>query len=130
MFKNPFSFNGRIRRLEYGISVIIYTVIYYAFIFVTAFNQDSIEGPSAILSIIALLVFIPLFWFIIAQNAKRCHDRGNSGWWQLIPFYGLVLLFGDSEHGPNEYGPNPKDIGNESLLNDFAEELHPENNTE
>lgn len=130
MFKNPFSFNGRIRRLEYGISVIIYAVFYYAFIFVTAFNQNSVEGPSGLISVIALLVFIPLFWFIIAQNAKRCHDRGNSGWFQLIPFYGLILLFADSEYGPNKYGPNPKDMGNDSLLKDFAVELHPENNTE
>ena len=26
MFKNPFSFNGRIRRAEYGISLIIYLI--------------------------------------------------------------------------------------------------------
>ncbi len=28
MFKAPFSFEGRIRRTEYGISLIIYTIIY------------------------------------------------------------------------------------------------------
>jgi uncharacterized membrane protein YhaH (DUF805 family) len=50
-----------------------------------------------------------MIWFLWAQNAKRCHDRGNSGWYQLIPFYFLVLLFGDGEEGENEYGDNPKE---------------------
>jgi len=26
----------------------------------------------------------------------------------IIPFYGLWMLFADSEPGTNEYGPNPK----------------------
>lgn len=28
MFKNPFSFNGRIKRTEYGISFVIYLSLY------------------------------------------------------------------------------------------------------
>ena len=57
-------------------------------------------------------IFVLLFFFainnnMIAQNTKRCHDRGNSGWFQLIPFYGLVLLFGDSDKGDNAYGNSP-----------------------
>jgi uncharacterized membrane protein YhaH (DUF805 family) len=99
MFKNPFSFEGRIRRSEYGISVIIYSVCY------GLISAIAIAGAEAI-----FLAFIPLFWFLIAQAAKRCHDRGNSGWWQLIPFYGLWLLFGDGELGANEFGENPKGL--------------------
>lgn len=102
MFKYPFSFEGRIRRLEYGISLIIYTAI------VTPIRLYVQEGGSKIL----LLAYIPLLWFIWAQGAKRCHDRGNSGFYQIIPFYGLWLLFGDGDLGENEYGPNPKGIGN------------------
>jgi uncharacterized membrane protein YhaH (DUF805 family) len=51
---------------------------------------------------------LPLLWFYLAQGAKRCHDLGNSGWWQLIPFYGVFLLFQNSEPGVNKYGYNPK----------------------
>ena len=104
MFKRPFSFNGRIRRLEYGISFIIY-FIWYAVI--NAMSKSSDPSPAA--SIFILISFIPMIWFLWAQSAKRCHDRGNSGWYQLIPFYFLVLLFGDGEEGENEYGDNPKE---------------------
>jgi uncharacterized membrane protein YhaH (DUF805 family) len=103
MFQNPFSFNGRIRRTEYGISCLIYGI--------TIFILNVIEqkdGSSAI----TIIGLIAILWFIFAQAAKRCHDRGNSGWYQLIPFYGFWMLFADSDKGINEYGLNPKGIGN------------------
>lgn len=104
MFKRPFSFNGRIRRLEYGISFIIYFIWY---VVVDVMPKTSDPSPAA--SIFILVSFIPMIWFLWAQNAKRCHDRGNSGWYQLIPFYFFVLLFGDGDEGENEYGDNPKE---------------------
>ena len=104
MFQNPFSFNGRIRRTEYGISLIIYAIV-YAVIFVIATSA----GPGG--AAVVLVLYIPVLWFLWAQGAKRCHDLGHSGWWQLIPFYGLWLLFQDGQHGQNEYGENPKGIG-------------------
>lgn len=55
------------------------------------------------------LYFVILFWFILAQGAKRCHDLGNSGFYQFIPFYGLWMLFEKGKSGENEYGNNPKD---------------------
>jgi uncharacterized membrane protein YhaH (DUF805 family) len=99
MFKNPFSFDGRIRRTEYGISFIIY-LIGYLFIKLTA---EGTTGTKAF-----FLLLIPLLWFLWAQGAKRCHDLGNSGWWQIIPFYGLWLLFQKGIEGPNEYDEDPK----------------------
>ncbi|MES2826715.1 MAG: DUF805 domain-containing protein [Bacteroidota bacterium] len=56
------------------------------------------------------MLYIPVIWFLIAQGTKRCHDRSVNGAWQFIPFYGWVLLFGESDPGDNEYGPNPKGI--------------------
>jgi len=103
MFQKPFSFEGRIRRTEYGISLIIYAI---AAAIINSVIQGG--GGAAILG----LAYIPLVWFCWAQGAKRCHDRGNSGWYQLIPLYGLWMLFADGESGINEYGINPKAIGN------------------
>jgi uncharacterized membrane protein YhaH (DUF805 family) len=68
---------------------------------------------------VCFLLLIPSMWFMIAQACKRCHDRGNSGWWQLIPFYGFWLLFADSMPGINQYGENPKGIGSQHF--DFEE---------
>ena len=97
MFRAPFSFDGRIRRLEYGLS---YMISYFLLQF---FSVIFIEIP-----IMILFCFVFYMWFNFAQGAKRCHDRGNSGWFQLIPFYGLWMLFGDGDRGENQYGINPK----------------------
>ena len=105
MFKNPFSFEGRIRRTEYGLSIIIYAVA----------ERIVSEIGSEIGGVIILILIIPVIWFLVAQATKRCHDVGNSGWWQLIPLYGLWLVFQDGDHGPNQYGENPKGIGNQDF---------------
>jgi len=96
MFANSFSFSGRIRRMEYGISFIIYIIL------LQVVNEIAIQTP-----IIGILTF-PLLWFLWAQGAKRCHDLGKNGWWQIIPFYVLLLIFQDGQPGLNKYGFNPK----------------------
>lgn len=105
MFDRPFSFNGRIRRTEYGISLII-----FGFLYLIIMGMDESSRDSGLIG----FVLIPLVWFIWAQGAKRCHDLDNSGWWQLIPFYGLWLLFQDGQRYPNAYGDNPKGINDYS----------------
>lgn len=106
MFRNPFSFSGRIRRTEYGLSMIICFVINLFMQGIVGIAAES-DAASALL-ILYLIMLIPYFWFIWAQGAKRCHDRGNSGWYQIIPFYSLWMLFAEGETGTNEYGNSPK----------------------
>jgi uncharacterized membrane protein YhaH (DUF805 family) len=115
MFKNPFSFNGRIRRTEFGLSYLIYMVVLFV---VIAMGGD--EAPMAV-----VVVYIPLVWFLLAQGAKRCHDRGNSGWWLIIPFYVFWMLFADGQPGENQYGPDPK-----GRMNPFDEYDYYTKNTE
>ena len=119
MFKNPFSFEGRIRRTEYGLSYIIYIASFFLISIIVGYN---VEDESTA-SIISLLFFIPVFWFLVAQGTKRCHDRSASGWYQLIPFYVFWMLFADSMPGPNEYGDNPKGIGNFDEIESIGEHL-------
>ena len=111
MFKNSFSFEGRIRRSEFGISFILFVVARVIITFMAAGLMSGGNGNDGAV-ILSLLLSIPLLWFLWAQGAKRCHDIGNSGWFQLIPFYALWMLFQDGEPGPNQYGENPKDIQN------------------
>ena len=105
MFRRPFSFKGRIRRTEYGITFIIY-IVWYSI-------MNSMMKKAYYISdsvyIVYFITLVPILWFLWAEGAKRCHDRGNSGWYQLIPFYFLILLFGGGEEGSNEYGDNPKE---------------------
>lgn len=110
MFCHPFSFKGRIRRLEFGISLIIFTI--WAIIVNIAAEDPDLEGGTAIL---LLLSYIPALWFYWAQLCKRFHDRGFSGtyiFFLLIPIYNLYLLcmqiFADGDKYDKEYGPTPK----------------------
>jgi len=98
MFSNPFSFDGRIIRTEYGISFIIVVIIN------TILNAVVASGEVPLIA----LAYIPNLWFLWAQGAKRCHDLGNSGWWQIIPFYVLWMIFQNGQPGINKYGRNPK----------------------
>ncbi len=100
MFKKPFSFDGRIRRTEYGLTFIIFAML------TVLVDSLSNTDEAALIG----LAYIPMYWALLAQGAKRCHDIGNSGWWQLIPFYALWLLFQDGQPGSNQYGENPKGI--------------------
>lgn len=76
------------------------------------------------------LVLIGLYWLAvlvpsIAVLVRRLHDVGKSGWFYFvafIPFIGgiwlLVLECTDSVYGENQYGPNPKGIGNNDNYDD------------
>lgn len=103
MFKRPFSFHGRIRRLEYGLSVLFFYLyaIVAGFVLGLITNGDFSEAT-------VYVCLIPGYWFLWAQGAKRCHDRNNTGWYQIIPFYALWMVFADGDEGENDYGDNPK----------------------
>ncbi|MHA4740611.1 DUF805 domain-containing protein [Dyadobacter sp. MSC1_007] len=100
MFKKPFSFEGRIGRSEYCLSFFGQYVI----VTVLEIVSFSYELNSWTLAACAL----PLLWFMAAQGAKRCHDRGNTGWFQIIPGYVIWMAFAEGDPGENDFGPSPK----------------------
>jgi uncharacterized membrane protein YhaH (DUF805 family) len=70
-------------------------------------------GTGPIQGILQLAVLVPT----LAVGARRLHDIGRSGWWQLIaliPLIGWIILIvfyvRDGEPA-NQYGPNPKSVG-------------------
>jgi uncharacterized membrane protein YhaH (DUF805 family) len=72
-------FSGRATRNEFWTFYLFYIVIN-----VTA----GFTGSSLIENLVTLGLITPL----IACGARRMHDVGKSGWFQLVPFYNLYLL--------------------------------------
>jgi uncharacterized membrane protein YhaH (DUF805 family) len=103
MFQNPFSFEGRIRRSEFVLSLIAFYIASFLIIIMIG------NGDPPLLRIFGF-AYIPALWFLWAQGVKRCHDLDKSGWWLIIPYYFLWMLFEDGKPGPNEYGDNPKGL--------------------
>ena len=103
MFKNPFSFHGRISRLEFFLSFTIFWVALSVAVLLDYVLNDNV---------IFVMILLPfLFWFLIAQYVKRLHDLDQSPWLLLlmaIPVIntGLViyLLFWKGTSGRNQYG--------------------------
>jgi uncharacterized membrane protein YhaH (DUF805 family) len=108
MFTDSFSFVGRIRRLEFALSIIISLCVGVLSYLILGKSNTLTAG------LISLLISAINYWFIFAQSAKRCHDIGKSGWWQLIPFYQIYLLFLEGDLGDNEYGFDPRSDLSES----------------
>ncbi|MFJ8527434.1 DUF805 domain-containing protein [Bacillus sp. NPDC094106] len=105
--KNYVGFQGRARRTEYWMFFLINLIITIGLeILVTV--SDKFLIPFALY---ALAIILPS----LAVGARRLHDTGKSGWWQLlsiIPVIGgivLIIFFcQDSQKGDNKYGTNPK----------------------
>lgn len=109
--KQLFSFKGRMRRLHYFLSIIGF----YALLLLSVFFMSELSRDSMFWGFLGAVIMFFSLWLIIAARVKRCHDRGNSGWWQLytcIPYVGavfsIILLFGSGDEDENEYGLNPR----------------------
>ena len=120
MFKSPFSFKGRIRRIEYLLSCLLGGVV-FGFVFWSGIGASLIGvetnsgGGTVIGMLISLFAIIGGLWFSIAQNVKRLHDVDKSGWLIILLFipiigfiWGLYMLLADGTVGPNRYGMDPK----------------------
>lgn len=99
------NFTGRATRKQYWMFILFYVIFYIAAVVV-----DAILGIMAVTTIYILGLLVPS----IAIAARRLHDTGRTGWWQLlllIPLIGAIVLlvFLVQDSGPdNQHGPNPK----------------------
>ena len=119
---NYANFEGRARRDEYWMFVLINTIIS----FVLGFVDGIISGPEGwVLGVVyTLAVMIPS----IAVSVRRFHDINKSGWWVLGLslfvvvgwIWGFVLACQDSDIGDNSYGSSDKyPDGNDESGDDF-----------
>ena len=119
--KNYATFTGRARRSEYWFFVLFQIIFMMVAIILDNLLGLTVDGLyyGAFYFLFALALFIPG----LAVAVRRLHDVGKSGWFYVIifiPIVGaiwlLVLLATDSKPGRNQYGLNPKGIGNEVIL--------------
>ncbi|MBY0027494.1 DUF805 domain-containing protein [Priestia aryabhattai] len=87
VLKNYATFRGRATRTEYW--------MFFLFNFIISCVLSAIEfmteNPTFLFTIYAVAVLIPS----LAVTARRLHDIGKSGWWQLItiiPIAGSIFL--------------------------------------
>ncbi len=110
-FQKYADFTGRARRAEYwwfALAIFLISLV-LTVVDVTLFEGVA-EEIGVFATIFGLATMIPSF----AVGARRLHDIGRTGWWQLlwlVPIVGwLVLLYflvkrGDD--GPNQFGNDP-----------------------
>ena len=112
-----FSFKGRISRLQYWVALFGgFCVFCVPLLLALALMNENVENASNSIFAICVMLWVFLYYYIIcAVGAKRCHDLGHSGWFQLIPFYGFVMLFSSADDEGNEYGEKNNGISMESL---------------
>lgn len=99
-FSTLFSSSGRIGRTTYGVSLIVCILLSTLILTSILLTQGNMS--------FFILLYIPIIWLALAQGAKRCHDLGNSGWFQWIPFYYFIMLLKEGDKKTNYYGESPK----------------------
>jgi uncharacterized membrane protein YhaH (DUF805 family) len=101
VLKKYADFNGRARRKEYWMFILVSIIIN---VVLAIFSMDTVS------MIFGLALLVPN----ISVGARRLHDTGRSGWWQLIyfvPLIGMVVMIVflvQDSHDDNDYGVNPK----------------------
>ncbi|MFY8275060.1 DUF805 domain-containing protein [Pseudoalteromonas sp. SSDWG2] len=107
-------FSGRTRRKGYWMFILFYLIFA-----IVAGVLDAVLGFETMLltNVYSLALLIPSF----AIGARRLHDTGRSGWWQLLyllPIIGAIVLIiffvQDSQAGDNDFGANPKEAASEA----------------
>jgi uncharacterized membrane protein YhaH (DUF805 family) len=98
-----FGFNGRINRAQYWLGTIGVNVVNWVVMLVMAGASALPAGqnPAAALAAAGsqLAMMLPLSvgvaWIAMALQVKRFHDRGQSGWWSVLPIVPMLFMFAD-----------------------------------
>lgn len=115
-----FNYKGRASRSEFWWFMLFATIINIGGNILTTFFQAAGNEESAMaMGLISSVLMILLIFPSLAVGARRLHDIGRSGWWQLIMItiigY-LVLIFfwvQESQQEDNDFGQIPQSIQSE-----------------
>jgi uncharacterized membrane protein YhaH (DUF805 family) len=121
-FVRAFDFKGRSSRAEYWWLTLFYIVVLNLFVpfligivigIVKQNSPDSIVLANKANEILSILNFILFLIPLISLCTRRLHDVGRSGWWQLIEFTGIGIIWIivwnclESDNATNKYGEKP-----------------------
>lgn len=110
-FRNYATFSGRARRAEFW--------WFALFVLVLSVGTSMIDvalygGPGQPIGLVNTLFHLAVLIPGLAVGARRLHDIGRSGWWQLLYFLpivgAIVLLIGfvlRGNPGDNAFGQDP-----------------------
>ncbi len=114
------SHKGRIPRSVYWLNFVLpYLVISVVLNIIDSVSGTRIAidpnlGAAAGLGILSTLFGLLMIYPSIVVAAKRCHDRGRTGWFQLVLIVPIVqlwpmieVLFLKGTTGSNKYGDDP-----------------------
>ncbi|MBR4839614.1 MAG: DUF805 domain-containing protein [Paludibacteraceae bacterium] len=118
--KNYTEFEGRARRKEYWMFILIHSIVLLALTFLFILLFDTIRSIGVVATLFPYFIYVFASFAIIptiSVTIRRLHDVNKSGWHFfniLKPIVGiiwlLVLLFKAGDKGDNKYGPDPKAI--------------------
>lgn len=108
--KKNADFSSRACKKEYWYFILIYALTFIPLLIVDVFTGTVI--PSLGLGFLSGVYMLFMLYPLLAVTARRLHDVGQSGWWQLlnlIPLLGFVVILffslQDSQPHDNIYGP-------------------------
>ncbi|MFY9243120.1 MAG: DUF805 domain-containing protein [Polaribacter sp.] len=138
VLKEYVTFTGRARRKEFWMFTLFHLIIVSILVSLIVLSSDGFfsaryssepQAPSIFLIILLVLYILGTFLPGLAVTVRRLHDTNKSGWWYLIsfvPYIGsfIILIFTcmDSYPRQNQWGENPKGIGNNSLIDQIGTE--------
>ncbi len=104
--RNYINFKGRARRKEFW----YFQLVVFISILCIAFFLGIMGGNDSVIDLVLTLYILGIVLPQYAVTARRLHDIGKSGWWQLIsiiPIVGLILIYWCAQEGDkneNKYG--------------------------
>lgn len=97
-----FSFKGRVNRTQYWLGTIGVNIAHWIAMVVlssaAAVTAVQMKSPAAALAALGsqLALVLPVSmaaaWIAMALQVKRFHDRGQSGWWTMLPMAPVLFV--------------------------------------
>lgn len=114
------TFKGRASRSEYWWFFLFTLIMQWVLSIVDSTSliahpelAPSDSDEASVFALVDLLIMLPLWIPLWSAGARRLHDIGRSGWWQLleITIIGIIPLYiwmaREGDRAVNEYGSPP-----------------------